>query len=345
MALAMPTAQRPARSNQIDPARRWLGLTLLAVGASSWVIWIVWRLGTTPLDPISIMLLLTEVIGVVCGAAVGLGLASANDPRAVFVEAPSSHRFAFAVADIVRRTRADDLRRSVRLAARAARAPRARTAADAAIAGVLFDGPRRMAMIVLVVGALLVGVSPMQVPPVSLLIVVAVAMASTSLAHICLGRGRIRCGDRVRWTYSSVGDFLVGDDLDGVAPRRWVGLMATAVIVDLAIALRGMSDRWTHGLPAMGHHDRVAVMVLALMLEAGALFALATTSTPQLPNAHLVARRIEERTARQSALGAAVAVGVIGLIAGILPGGVDAADRDPGRVEHVSQLEGGDAGG
>ena len=48
-------------------------------------------------------------------------------------------------------------------------------------------------------------------------------------------------------------------------------------------------------------------------------------------------RGVEERTARQSVLGATVCVGLIGLLAGILPGSVDPADDDPGGVEHVVQ--------
>ena len=64
--------------------------------------------------------------------------------------------------------------------------------------------------------------------------------------------GRIRIGDRVRWTYSTLGEVVAREDLDGVAPRSWVGTVATIVLVNIAVALRGMSDRWTHGLPHMG---------------------------------------------------------------------------------------------
>ena len=160
-----------------------------------------------------------------------------------------------------------------------------------------------------------------------------------SIAHSLLSNGRVRIGDRVRWTYSTLGEVVASEDLDGVAPRSWVGTVATVVLVNVAVALRGMSDRWTHGLPHMGDEERVVAMLFALGLAVGALYTMATTDPPELDNAHLAPRRLEERTARQSVLGATVCVGLIGLLAGILPGSVDPADDDPGRIEHVVQLD------
>ena len=70
-------------------------------------------------------------------------------------------------------------------------------------------------------------------------------------------------------------------------------------------------------------------MVWAGLVVIGGLYTLRTIPTPKLGNAHLVARRLEERTARQSALGAAVCLGLVGLLAGILPGSVDPGADDP----------------
>ena len=169
--------------------------------------------------------------------------------------------------------------------------------------------------------------------------------AQLSAATIVLSHGRIAVGDRLRWTYGSIGELLIRDDVDGVAPRRWVGTVGTIVVVNLAVALRGMSDRWTHGLPTMENDMRIVAMVYAMTLVAGSLYTLVTTTAPQLDNAHLVSRRLEERTARQSALGGALCIGLIGLLAGILPGCVDPGDDDTGGIEHVSERELGSAVG
>ena len=90
---------------------------------------------------------------------------------------------------------------------------------------------------------------------------------------------------------------------------------------------------------------RVVAMVYAMTLVVGSLYTLVTTAAPQLDNAHLVSRRLEERTARQSALGGALCVGLIGLLAGILPGCVDPGDDHAGRIEHVTEREVGSAVG
>jgi hypothetical protein len=157
--------------------------------------------------------------------------------------------------------------------------------------------------------------------------------------HVILGGGRIRVGDRVRYSYAAIGELMSPADHDGLAPRRWVGTVAAVVVVNLAMALRGMSDRWTHGLSPMERESRVLTMVLGASVVLGALYTLCTTPAPDIADAHLMSRRLEERTARQSALGGAVIVGMIGLVAGVLPVRVDAADHDPVRVEQISERD------
>ncbi len=194
-------------------------------------------------------------------------------------------------------------------------------------------------MIAVAVVGLLIGVSPMPVPTVPALVALTIGAGGLSLATVVLSERRIAVGDRLRWTYGSIGELLIRDDLEGVAPRRWVGTVGTIVVVNLAVAMRGMSDRWTHGLPTMSNDMRVVAMVYAMTLVAGALYTLVTTAAPQLDNAHLVSRRLEERTARQSALGGALCIGLVGLLAGVLPGCVDPRDDHAGRIEHVTEHE------
>jgi hypothetical protein len=185
----------------------------------------------------------------------------------------------------------------------------------------------------------------MPVPAATALISLAIGVGGLSMAIVVLSEGRIAIGDRLRWTYGSIGELLVREDLDGVAPRRWVGTVGTIVIVNLAVALRGISDRWTHGLPTMANDMRVVAMVYAMVLVFGSLYTLVTTAAPQLDNAHLVSRRLEERTARQSALGGALCVGLIGLLAGVLPGCVDPGQHHTGGIEHVTERQVGSAVG
>jgi hypothetical protein len=177
------------------------------------------------------------------------------------------------------------------------------------------------------------------VPPLWALIAVVAGSACVSMSHVLGSQGSIRLGDRTRWSFASLGEVFSAADRDDVAPRRWVGTVATVVVLNLAIALRGMSDRWTHGLPPMSDAERMISMSWASVVVVAGLYALRTIPTPKLGNAHLVARRLEERTARQSALGAAVCVGLIGLLAGVLPGNIDTADHDPVRIEPVTQIE------
>jgi hypothetical protein len=339
---AIQTTQQSDNDAGRTPAGRSVGLLALTFSAIGWSGWIVWRVVTLDFQPIAVLSLLLELLGAVVAIVVGLGLAAAERPRTVYQQLTmESHRFGLAAADVVGRTRADDLHRDLRAFVRAARSPRHRPLADHVMAAVLLDAPRRLAMVAVITVGLLVGRPPMDLPSPTALAALALGVAATSIAHHRLSGGRIRFGDRLRWTYASIGEVVARRDVDGIAPRHWVGTVAAVVVLDLAIALRGISDRWTHGLPPMDDEPRLTAIGVALALLAGAVFTMATTSSPKLDNAHLVARRIEERTARQSALGAAVCVGLVGLIAGVLPGDVDPAHDDPLRIEQVSELDPG----
>jgi hypothetical protein len=317
------------------PHRR-AGVAALACSLAGWGVWLSWRAVHLSAHPLPMLIFAFELLGVATGAVVAVFLArratDSGERRQVDGDA---RRYALVVGHAAGRAPTDDLQHEVRSVVLAARRPACRRAAEYATAAVVIDGPRRLGIVTATVIGLLIGTGPFPWPPVPALACACAGIAGMSLSHRLLTGGRIRIGDRVRWTYSSLGEIVVREDVDGVAPRTWVGTVATVVLVNVAVALRGMSDRWTHGLPPMGDDERVVAMLFALCLVLGALYTLATTDAPELDNAHLAPRRLEERTARQSVLGVTVCAGLIGLVAGILPRSVDPADDDAGRIEHV----------
>lgn len=313
-----------ARVDAVDEQERSLavgaGVAMATVGTIGTLVWLAWRVTHLSLDPVSVAFLLAEVAGLLGGLAVASGLAERWTARSVFVDEPrDSHWFAHSVADLVGRTRADDLHHDVRSTVRGAPRWRWRDSADAAIVAVLLDGPRRLLMVIAVTLGLLFGVSPFGAPPWWAIVALGAGGLGIATAHVVLGRGRIRYGDRTRWTYGAIGEVVGRADVDGLAPRRWVGAIASAVAVSVAVGLRGMSDRWTHGLPAMDDDERVVLLAVAAGLILGALYTLATSQRPTQVDAHLVSRHLEERTARQAVLAVAVVLGMVGLVAGLLP--------------------------
>lgn len=329
----------------LSRARRLVAVAQLAVGGLSLLVWLGWRVTTLGLHPVPIVSLLIELSGWTGGFAVTLGLVTASSPRAV-LQPDDTYRYAVVVADRVGRTRASDLQHDLRAAVERLTTRTAGGLADRAMIGVLIDGPRRIALVATLTLALLLGVAPMAMPPTWAMVALATGTGLVAGSHVVASDGYIRFGDRTRWSFAALGEVFSSSDRDDLAPRRWVGTVGTIVLLNLAIALRGMSDRWTHGLPVMTDDERLLTMVWAGLLVLGGLYTLRTIPTPRLGNAHLVARRLEERTARQSALGAAVCLGLVGLLAGVFPGSVDPGTDDPARIEAPAQIEaGGDVGG
>lgn len=323
------------------PTRRRVGVVLTVLGVGAELVWLSWWVSHLPLNLVAFAVFAAELVGVASTIAVTVGLARSRGPRTVLHDdARESRRYAFAVADLVGRTRSTDVHRDVVRVVRAAPHRRPRRSAEVAMGAVLLEGPRRLLLVAALSVGLVVGIAPMHLPPLWAIGVAGTGIVLVATSHVVLAGGRIRFGDRIRWSYSSIGEVVGAADRDGLAPRRWVGTMASIVVVNLAVALRGTSDRWTHGLAPMGDDDRVVTMLLAIVVVTGALFTMRTIRPPEL-DASRWSRRLEERTARQSALGATVAIGLIGLIAGVLPGGIDAADDDPVRIE---QLVDGQAG-
>lgn len=326
-------------------ARRRTGSGLLLGGGLFLLLWLAWRVVTLDLHPVPIVTLLIELSGWTGGFAVAVGLLTTSTPRAV-LQPDHTYRYAFVVADRVGRTRATDLHHDLRIAVERLTARTPGGPAERAMIGVLIDGPRRIALVGILTIALLLGVAPLEVPPGWAIVALAVGTTLVAASHVVASEGRIRLGDRTRWSFATLGEVLSPTDRVDQAPRRWVGTVGTIVVLNLAIALRGMSDRWTHGLPPMTDDERLVAMSWAGLLVLGGLYTLRTIPTPKLGNAHLIARRLEERTARQSAIGAAVCLGLVGLLAGVLPGSVDPGPGDPTRIEAPAQVEaGGGVGG
>ena len=325
-----------------------LGSLAAAVAClSMWLGW--WALALDP-GPLPIALLVLEVIGLLAGVGVALALVRSRRPldpdsdagaeSATGPDADRTFRYLDAVIAGHGVHQAHAVRRQLEVAVRTATRMRPTRSRDVARGGVIVEGPRRLVQLVLVTLALLVGAAPFPVPPVWALGMLTIGLAAMSLSHSLLSGGTIVPGDRIRWSYASMGEMCSRRSDDGtVAPRRWVGVVGAAVALCLAIALRGISDRWTHGLPAMPLGERVALMSVAIVLVVGALATLCTIPEPTIRDEHLLARRLEERTARQSVLAGAVCVGVIGFLAGVLPGHVDATDRDVTGIEQITDRD------
>lgn len=336
--VAPPIESAPAVTS--PPARLVAGIGSLLIAISCLAMWLGWWALALHPGPMPIALLALEIIGLLAGVGVAIALVRSRRPLERSVDADRTFRYLDAVAAGHGVHQARAVRRQLEVAMRAVTSMRPTRSRDVARCGVMIEGPRRLVQLVLVALALLTGVTPFPVPPVWALAMLTIGLAAMSLSHSLLSGGAIVPGDRVRWSYASMGEVCShrGDD-ESMAPRRWVGVVGAAVALCLAIALRGISDRWTHGLPAMSIEDRAVLMTLAIVLVVGALTTLGTMSEPQIRDAHLVARRLEERTARQTVLAGAVCVGVIGFLAGVLPGHVDAADRDVPGVEQITDRD------
>jgi hypothetical protein len=186
--------------------------------------------------------------------------------------------------------------------------------------------------------SMLLGVAPLDRPAPWLLGVGGLALVLTSVGSMLISGGAIRPGDRLRWSFASIGTTVGPIERPDAMPVRWAGVTGAIVVLNLAVALRGLSDRWTHGLPPMADADRIVAMSAALLLIVGGLATLRHLPPPE-PGRCQMSRRLEERSARKSALGATAIAGLLGLLAGILPGSVDAADRQPVDREQRPQVE------
>jgi hypothetical protein len=321
---------------------RLVGRTCVALGTVAWVLWLAGRLASASAHPLWIALFATEVIGVLTGAVVAVAIARRSSALPS-PDAEHSHRrdsgdrYPTAIASLLGIAADRTPRAAVRGAWRPAFSARI-PIAGRALALARFEGSRRLVAILGLALCLLFGVAPLERPTPWLLAAGAAGLVLTSVGTTLLAGGSIRPGDRLSWSFASIGLTVGPAERTDAMPVRWAGVMASIVVLNLAVALRGLSDRWTHGLPPMADTDRLVAMSAALLLIVGALATLRRLQPPEPTPAH-VARRLEERSARQTALGATAIAGLIGLLAGILPGSVDAAHGEPVDREQRSQVQ------
>lgn len=314
-------------------ATRWVGRLACLAGLVAWSLWLVWRITSSALGPLSVIVLVLEVTSLLVSLVLAAALWSLPPQAGTRVVSP-------ALPDVLAELLClDDLGPVAAHGAddfgEVARARRGLHLLDPrsvdggcslstiAWALVAVEGIRRMLFAAVLVAVLLTGRFPFEMPAVPTLAALIGAQLLFAVGHWMLSGGAIRPGVRLRWSMASVGAGL-GDGVSRTGlPIRWTATMATMIVLNLAVALRGFSDRWTHGLGAMPRDQRVAAMVVSWWLIMVGFAALRTMVKPSL-GFYGATRRLEETSTRRLALGTTLAVAVVGFVAGLLPGGLPA---------------------
>lgn len=322
---------------------RWTGRLLVVAAMVAWLVWLGWRV-TSPMNGVvGFAVLVLEVLAVAVAVVISLALWHAPATSATSAQRHASRRGDVALpetmavvfealdaVDIRSAVGADDTG-EVAWARRGISSLRPTTLLGAdrpslrqvAWSMVAVEGMRRMLCVVMIVVVLFSGKSPFEVPPFEILALLVVSQLALTLGHFLLSDGLIRPGARLRWSMASVGAGL-GDGTSRTGlPIRWASTLATMVVLNLVVSLRGLSDRWTHGLGAMAHGERVMVMAAAAWLVGWGFVALRALAQPEL-GYYGATRRLEETSTRRLALVTTLSVAAIGMIAGVMPGGVPA---------------------
>ncbi|MGI9644317.1 MAG: hypothetical protein ACR2O6_03300, partial [Ilumatobacteraceae bacterium] len=191
---------------------------------------------------------------------------------------------------------------------------------EAAWSVVSTDGLRRMLAVIALIVVLFSGRAPFDRPPPSAVGALVAGVVGLSLGTWLLSGGRILPARRFVWSMASVGAGIGDGRSRSGLPIRWATTMATLVALNLAVALRGLSDRWTHGLGPMAHDARVVAMSMALSFVVAGLVGLRWLPRPDL-GFYGATKRLEEASARRLALGGTIAVALLGFVLGVLPPG------------------------
>ena len=318
----------------------WFGRVATCAGLALWVAWITWQLSGSVHGPVGAATIALELVALVVAALVTAGLwrveaAPAFDRTYAHGERPTVPEIMAVVlavdpalvdvsGEIGRPVTADDTgevawaRRGMSILRDVGRASRP-TVRDAAWSVVALDGVRRAACLAVLTAVLFSGRVPFDMPTPGWVAVLALGVVMVSVGHWLLSGGRLVPGARLVWSMASVGAGL-GDGVSRTTlPIRWVATMASIVVLNLAISLRGLSDRWTHGLGAMPQDARVVAMSIAFGFVGTGLLALRTLPQPDL-DFYGATRRLEETSARRLALGATVGIAIVGFAAGAAPG-------------------------
>ena len=304
--------------------------------------WFSWRARHASLHPVWLALFAAEVLGLLSGVLLAAALLRSR-PRhghsdgSDVVAGPTS--FPDTVARVLAEPPIGDPVQAIR-AARVDSTSRRLTLPERALAVVALEGGRRCVIVVGLLAGLLLGTAPYPGFSPVWFAVGGFAVVTTSLGIAGLSDGAVRPGDRLAWSFAAIAPTLGARDRAGTVPIDWAWVMGAVVALNLAIALRGLSDRWTHGLSPMVHAERISTMTVALLCVGAGLVTMRRMPAPEPGVYDSAVRRVEERSARTTALAATALVALVGLVAGILPGAVDAADEpSPERREHGTELE------
>jgi hypothetical protein len=323
-------------------AARWAGRFASVVGLVAWSFWLAWRVTTSPVGVVSVVVLVLEVTALLVSVVLSAALWSLPPPTRSSLPATGlpdlfAELLGLEELETVEAHGADDTGEVAR-ARRGLRLLDPRTASPVGEAGPIggrrhlaltawalaaVEGIRRMLFVAVLVAVLLTGRLPFEMPGWSVVAALVGAQVSFALGHWLLSGGALRPGARLRWSMASIGAGL-GDGASRTGlPIRWTATLATMVVLNLAVALRGVSDRWTHGLGPMPHDERVVAMVLSWWLVMVGFAALRVLEKPSL-GYYGATLRLEETSTRRLALGTTLAVALVGFVAGVLPGGLPA---------------------
>lgn len=324
------TTDAMAGQAKLEVAARWAGRLLCATGFVAWALWLGWRISSPMHGPIGLLAFALELVALTTSLMITAGFWDARRSTGRLsgpVALPDRVAHHLGLTDVTAlRPHGDDDSGEVARARRGMelldvrRRPDRRRLAWAAVA---VEGIRRVAMVALLLLVLLSGQAPCDVPTPAVAATLLAAQLLLSIGHWLLSGGVLRPGIRLRWSMMSIGAGL-GDGTSRTGlPIRWSTTMATMVVLNVAVSLRGVSDRWTHGLAAMPHDERVATMAVSWWLVLVGFAALRVLPKPTL-GFYGATRRLEEVSTRRLALGTTLAVALVGFVAGTLPAGLPA---------------------
>ena len=325
------------------------GLVLSAAGLLGWAAWLSWRVATLQMSLIAVAVLAIEIVAFSAALVVTAGLSAVRpawrrnrrltdadrELPMLLAEALDLGYIVHEVdetnpAGIIRTTSGPDdtgeiawARRGIRVLGDQRRLDHRSKLATANLREatwsiVALDGLRRLLSVVALVVVLFTGVAPFDLPPTDRLVMLGAGIALLSVGHWFLSGGHVRPASRLIWSMASIGAGL-GDGVSRSGlPIRWTMTMATLVVLNISVALRGMSDRWTHGLTDMDDTARIVAMSIAVGLVATGGLAMRTMPRPELGH-YGATHRLEETSVRHLALGLTLLVAAIGFIAGLAP--------------------------
>jgi hypothetical protein len=341
-ASAQPGASADLARRQAPASMNVIGTIVSGAGLIAWFAWLSWRTTSFNGNIVNIAILALELVAFAASLVVCAGLAVSRPLRRRDRRATDRDRQlpvllaeAFGLGAVidekpaVRRIGNDDTgeiawaRRGISVLREQRRLDaRTRLASDnlrqAAWSVVALDGLRRLCSVIVLLVVLFTGAIPFDIPSTERIALLVGGIGLVSIGNWFSSGGHLRPGARLMWSMASIGAGL-GDGISRSGlPIRWVMTMATLVALNIAVALRGMSDRWTHGLPPMERDTRIAAMSIAVGLVVVGGLALRRMPRPEL-GFYGATGRLEEASVRRLALGLTLAVAAVGFVAGVLP--------------------------